>query len=406
MLSLIAFRDTLAAQKHEMLNHSHRITLLNSTGQTIAASGVSIVRRGRKDGGGVLRPFSYEEDTTLTNSSTVTDGSYWSSSAFSANAEPWYEEVEYTISVTAAASANGHVHIYVDHSSDGSVWPTNGYGLKVGSLRLGTAETKIVHLVVGPNLVSDVVVGDNTKVRRGHNPQESLVAVRGFGTISTSLITVHPGAATYANAALWATPATVTVSSDDANDTNSSGSGAKTVRLTGLSSALAVQSETITLAGVTEATSANTYKFIQSLEVLTAGGGGKNAGVIYAGTGTVTDGVPAVELCAIRIGDNVSATGVYAVPASKVLLLDKLVFAVKDDDDFRVVLVQKDATTALDKIVWEGRCYINTASQFTEKTFDLSHLPAMSAGTALEVRCIAATGEDVEVTLVGRLYSN
>jgi len=50
------------------------------------------------------------------------------------------------------------------------------------------------------------------------------------------------------------------------------------------------------------------------MSVASVGSGGVNAGIIYAGTGTVTAGVPAVPYSAIGIGDNVSLVGHWTCP--------------------------------------------------------------------------------------------
>jgi len=46
----------------------------------------------------------------------------------------------------------------------------------------------------------------------------------------------------------------------------------------------------------------------------TAGSGGQNAGVIYAGTGTVTSGVPANKYGTIAVGDNQTLMCFWTVP--------------------------------------------------------------------------------------------
>lgn len=106
----------------------------------------------------------------------------------------------------------------------------------------------------------------------------------------------------------------LTVSSASANDT-AAGTGARTVLLTGLDANWNIQSEIIALNGQTAVTTVNTYLFVQSLQVLTAGSGGTNAGIIYVGTGVVTSGVPATKYLAIQAGYGASRMGVMAVPA-------------------------------------------------------------------------------------------
>ena len=108
---------------------------------------------------------------------------------------------------------------------------------------------------------------------------------------------------------------TVTVSSASANDT-AAGTGARTVLLSGLDANWNLQSETITLNGQTGVTSANSYIFVNTLQVITSGSGGTNAGIIYIGTGTITAGVPATKYVAILAGYGISRSGFFAVPAN------------------------------------------------------------------------------------------
>ena len=107
----------------------------------------------------------------------------------------------------------------------------------------------------------------------------------------------------------------LTVSSSSANDT-SAGTGARTVTLSGLDGDYAEISETVTLNGQTAVTTTNSYLRIYRMVVNTAGTGGQNAGVIYAGTGTVTAGVPANKYATIAIGDNQTLMALWTVPAN------------------------------------------------------------------------------------------
>lgn len=106
----------------------------------------------------------------------------------------------------------------------------------------------------------------------------------------------------------------LSVSSSSTADT-SAGTGARTVTLSGLDANYAEISETVTLNGQTAVTTTNSYLRIFRMVVRSAGSGGQNAGVIYAGTGTVTVGVPANKYATIAIGDNQTLMALWTVPA-------------------------------------------------------------------------------------------
>lgn len=138
------------------------------------------------------------------------------------------------------------------------------------------------------------------------------VNVYGYnGSIGTSEQTVWPHTGVYS---FPATTSTMTVSSDDANDA-AAGTGARTVEIMGLDANHQVVFEAVTLNGLTEVTTTNAFLRIQSLEVIDAGSGGENAGIIYIGTGTVTSGVPANVFGLIEKTDNLSHHSFWTVPA-------------------------------------------------------------------------------------------
>lgn len=122
----------------------------------------------------------------------------------------------------------------------------------------------------------------------------------------------------YAGQPTAATAETVEVFSSSANDT-SAGTGARTVRITGLESfaTTTLTQETLTMNGVTAVTSSNTYVRILKVEVLTAGSGGSNAGTITCRHTTTTANIFDV----MQIGDNESLNAVCTIPGSKVGVL-------------------------------------------------------------------------------------
>lgn len=123
----------------------------------------------------------------------------------------------------------------------------------------------------------------------------------------------------------WAEQASASVikiSSSSTNDVMTTGTGAWTVKVSGVDANYAKITDTVQLNGQTAVNTAKTFLFVEELEVLTAGTGLANAGTIYAGTGTVTSGVPATKYCAISVGTNVSRQAFYVVPAGYKFVLN------------------------------------------------------------------------------------
>lgn len=106
----------------------------------------------------------------------------------------------------------------------------------------------------------------------------------------------------------------LSISSSSTADT-SAGTGARTVTISGLDANYAEISETVVLDGQSAVTTANSYLRVFRMVVRSAGSGEQNAGVIYAGTGTVTLGVPANIYATIAIGDNQTLMAIWTVPA-------------------------------------------------------------------------------------------
>jgi len=104
------------------------------------------------------------------------------------------------------------------------------------------------------------------------------------------------------------------VSSSSTADT-SAGTGARTVQLYGLDADYNEISETVTLNGQTSVNTTNSFLRINRMVIRSAGTGEKNAGVVYAGTGTVTAGVPANKYATIAVGDNQTLMALWTVPA-------------------------------------------------------------------------------------------
>lgn len=150
------------------------------------------------------------------------------------------------------------------------------------------------------------------QVARGHVRGHRIVHVFGYNPDIDSGVeeTVWTAGGIYSH---LASPSILTVSSGDANDT-SAGTGARTVRIEGVNGTGAEHVETVTLNGQTPVNTVLEYSEINSVQVMTVGSGGKNAGAIYVGTGAVTLGVPANIIGHILPGDNNSQIGHYEIP--------------------------------------------------------------------------------------------
>lgn len=180
-----------------------------------------------------------------------------------------------------------------------------------------------------------------------------------------------------------ATATTVTVSSSSANDT-AAGTGARTITLTGLDANYNTISETITMNGQTAVTSTLAYLRLSPLVTLTAGSGGANAGVIYAGTGTVTAGVPATIYSSMGVGFNESHQAFYTVPAGMTAYILDL-SATSDTAGVRINLY----TRAFGSLFLARRINQIGISGFTRT----NQLPmVIPAKTDIEYRALVGTG--------------
>jgi hypothetical protein len=151
------------------------------------------------------------------------------------------------------------------------------------------------------------------QVARGLIPGHSVVTVFGYNPdVDTSEEAVWPNGGTVPHPTV---ASVLKVSSTDAADASPSGTGARSVLITGLNASYDQVSETVVLSGQTAVNTVNSYLYVNGLTVTSVGSGEKNAGDINVGTGTVTDGVPAVLYDMIATGYNNRTTGHYCVPA-------------------------------------------------------------------------------------------
>ena len=108
---------------------------------------------------------------------------------------------------------------------------------------------------------------------------------------------------------------TIEVFSSDANDT-SAGTGARTIRISGLKSSTSEEYETedFILNGITAVTSVNTWYRVNSAYVLTAGSSGSNSGIITCRHTTTTANV----FLTIPALKNQSLVAAYTIPFNRI----------------------------------------------------------------------------------------
>jgi hypothetical protein len=119
--------------------------------------------------------------------------------------------------------------------------------------------------------------------------------------------------------------AVMKISSGSASDT-SAGTGARTVFISGLDANYAPISEIVSLNGQTQVSTTNSYFRINDFYVLTCGSGATAAGVIYAGTGSATSGVPATVYSQMPLVYNAQTQAIYTVPAGYTAYISSYTF--------------------------------------------------------------------------------
>ena len=137
------------------------------------------------------------------------------------------------------------------------------------------------------------------------------------GDVGTSVETVWAQGGTY----VYPASATVMKISSSSADDAAAGTGARTISIAGLDANYNEISETVILDGQTAVNTVNSYLRISRMFVVTAGSGATAAGTIYAGTGTVTSGVPATVYGMIALNANQTQMAFWTVPAGYTLYL-------------------------------------------------------------------------------------
>ena len=132
------------------------------------------------------------------------------------------------------------------------------------------------------------------------------------------------------------------ISSDDSEDTNTAGVGARTILIQGLDADYKEIEETVELDGEDEVNTTKEYLRVYRMIVQTVGSEGDNSGTIYAGTGAVSAGVPANKYASIPPGYNQSMMAVYTVPAETTAYMTQFYCSPDSQASFQVQLRTRD----------------------------------------------------------------
>lgn len=194
-------------------------------------------------------------------------------------------------------------------------------------------------------------------------------------------------------------PETVEIFSDDANDT-SAGTGARTVRITGLqtSSSTAYTTEDLTLNGVTGVTSSNSYYRVNRAFILTAGSGGTNAGQLTVRHTSTTANV----FSQISAGTGQTQICCWTVPASREFFMTRLLIVGTRDTGGAGTVNLDIQIREFETGAWRNiRDFTFTTGSALDPAFDYPlHIPAQ-ADIRFRVQSVSANNTTVNALFSG-----
>jgi hypothetical protein len=247
----------------------------------------------------------------------------------------------------------------------------------------------------------------NLDVRQGLVAGHSMVRIRGHDTTVPSGgpfgLSPQFGTNSYVfdQSAIDTTPAVVGVGSSDNTNDNAAGTGALTVRVTGLDASGDAQTEDVTMTGTTAALTIATFSAVFEVLVLTTGANNANTGTIYVGTGAFTAGVPAVRMLSMDVGFNESLSGYYVVPNAKTLYLQHLIVTIASTTKEAEVFI----ATSADGSLWVTSLPFGGGSG--SLVTDILTAPPIAAGTHIRLNVSgAAASTDVACHLSGELVDD
>ena len=178
-----------------------------------------------------------------------------------------------------------------------------GDGTHARVLDIGNRQDRVVGITSAMPHLFDIVRGIYTEEGKEH--------FQTFGhnaDVGTTLETVYQGSDRYT---YLSSAEQLSIVSDSANDT-AAGSGARSVKITGLDANWDPLTETVDLNGTTPVNTTNSFLRVNTIEVATAGSGRTNDGEILAQNNAEDN-----TLAYIEPGEGESHNGLYSIPAGK-----------------------------------------------------------------------------------------
>ena len=207
------------------------------------------------------------------------------------------------------------------------------------------------------------------KVARGQITGHETIFKFGFNADvdnATETIWSEGGTYSYLSAA-----SVLKISSSSIAD-DAAGTGARTVQVYGLDENYDEINETVTLDGQTAVNTTNSFLRVYRMVIRSAGTGGKNAGTVYAGTGTVTTGVPANKFAAIAVGENQTTMAIWTVPAGYTAYLCRATFSVASATANKFVTVSIVARPDGEVFQVQDKVTLNVGSHIQDYKFPIS----------------------------------
>jgi len=165
---------------------------------------------------------------------------------------------------------------------------------------------------------------------------KSPISFRGRGTAATTIRNLNELANIIDYHTLGVAHLLDVISASTADNGLTSGTGARTVEISGLDAQYRFQTETVILNGQTAVSTTKSFLRVFAAQVLSAGTGGKNAGAIVVyktGTGgVITAGVPGTLTSAwVRIlaEYGIGTSGMYTVPAGVTMEARRLLMSAR-----------------------------------------------------------------------------